>query len=187
MAPSLALVRLRDGHLVAEHRLKSDLRQLSIRHLSADARGRIALAMQWQGARTELPPLVGLWTPGDGLRTLSAPAAVQRSMRNYCGSVAFASDGRSFVVRRAAWQRSDRLARRRDVSTHHRACRRLGRGRAPRRGIRCCRWRGRRGHDESCRERIRAARPSPGHQVGQPYRPRLTRCLAGPLIFLPDR
>jgi hypothetical protein len=98
MAPSLALVKASDGELLAMHRVPEELHKLSIRHLAVNHQGVVAAAMQWQGPELETPPLVGIWSPGEGLRLTSAPAGMQRAMRNYCGSVAFAADGRHFIV-----------------------------------------------------------------------------------------
>jgi hypothetical protein len=98
MAPSLALVKASDGELLAMHRVSEELHKLSIRHLAINNQGVVAAAMQWQGPELDSPPLVGIWSPGEGLRLTSAPADMQRAMRNYCGSVAFAADGRNFIV-----------------------------------------------------------------------------------------
>lgn len=98
MTPSLALVRLADGALLARHEPDPALHQLSIRHLSASPAGDLAFAMQWQGDVLDQPPLVGVLRPSQRVRFLRAPDAVQAAMRNYCGSVAHAEDGGSFLV-----------------------------------------------------------------------------------------
>ena len=98
MAPSLALVRASDGELLSLHRTPKELHKLSIRHLAVNTQGVIAAVMQWQGPQLDSPPLVGIWHSRQELRLMSAPGDVQRVMRNYCGAVAFAADGRHFIV-----------------------------------------------------------------------------------------
>lgn len=98
MAPSLALVSASDGELLSLHRTPKELHKLSIRHLAVNRQGVIAAAMQWQGPQPGSPPLVGVWRSREELRLVSAPPEVQRAMRNYCGSVAFAADGLHFIV-----------------------------------------------------------------------------------------
>lgn len=101
MAPSLACVDRRDGALLAKLRLAPALNRLGIRHLAVGRGGAVALAMQYEGLRGDLVPLVAVHTPGPGggpgggaLRPLPAPPAALRAMRQYCGSVAFDSSGR---------------------------------------------------------------------------------------------
>lgn len=98
MAPSLALVDVGDGRLLADHRLPRELHQLSIRHLDVRGDGTVAIAMQHQGAPSERVPLVGLARPGKGITLLEAPPEVTGRMRNYCGSVAFDVAGEHFAV-----------------------------------------------------------------------------------------
>ena len=92
MAPSLAIVDTADGRLVRSTSLAAPLRLLSIRHLDTDRGGRIAVAMQHQGARTDPVPLIA-FERGGRLAPASAPAGVTRGMRGYAGSVSFDASG----------------------------------------------------------------------------------------------
>lgn len=97
MAPSLAYVDRRDGTLRGEFRLPPALHRLGIRHIAVGRDGPVAVAMQYEGPRGDVVPLVAVHTGGPGggaLRPLPAPPAVLRAMKQYCGSVAFDSSGR---------------------------------------------------------------------------------------------
>ena len=93
MAPSLAYVDRRDGALLGEYRLDAALNRLGIRHLAVGWNGAVAVAMQYEGPRGDLVPLVALHRNGD-LQFLDTPEAALRAMRQYCGSVAFDAGGR---------------------------------------------------------------------------------------------
>ena len=93
MAPSLAYVDRRDGARLGEYRLAPALHRLGIRHLAIGRDGTVAVAMQYEGPRGNLVPLVAVHR-GGVLRPLPAPPAVLRAMKQYCGSVAFDSSGR---------------------------------------------------------------------------------------------
>ena len=93
MSSSLAFVRRRDGALLGEYRLDAAYNRLGIRHLAVGRNGTVAAAMQYEGPRGDLVPLVALHREGR-LRLLPAPQAVLRAMKQYCGSVAFDSTGR---------------------------------------------------------------------------------------------
>ena len=97
MAPSLCYVDRRDGAPLGEFRLDSALHRLGIRHLAVGRNGLVAAAMQYEGPRDDLVPLVALHAGGP-LRLLSAPPAELRAMKQYCGSVAFDSSGRFIAV-----------------------------------------------------------------------------------------
>ena len=93
MAPSLSYVDRRDGAWLGEYRLAPALHRLGIRHLAIGRDGTVAVAMQYEGPRGDLVPLVAVHR-GGVLRPLPAPPAVLRAMKQYCGSVAFDSSGR---------------------------------------------------------------------------------------------
>lgn len=97
MQPSLTLIRIRDGALLAEYKPDPSLHQSSIRHVAANAAGDIAFVMQWEGDEREQPPLVGLLRR-QAVSFHAAPGTVQGAMRNYCGSVTYAANGKSFLV-----------------------------------------------------------------------------------------
>ena len=93
MTPSLCFVDRRRGALLGEYRLDAALNRLGIRHLAVGRNGTVAAAMQYEGPRGDIVPLVALHREGR-LRLLEAPGAVLRAMRQYCGSVAFDAGGR---------------------------------------------------------------------------------------------
>ena len=88
MRSFLSYVDRRDGTLLGEYRLAPSLHRLSIRHLAANQEGTVALAMQYEGPRRDLVPLVALHQGGQ-LCPLRATDAVLQAMKQYCGSVAF--------------------------------------------------------------------------------------------------
>ncbi|MEM1198786.1 MAG: DUF1513 domain-containing protein [Pseudomonadota bacterium] len=97
MAPSLVLVDSRDGTLRAEHAPPRELHKVSLRHLSANQHGQLFAAAQFEGVPEEAPPLLAS-LGADGLQFHAAPAAVQKSMKNYCGAVSFDATGRHIAV-----------------------------------------------------------------------------------------
>ena len=97
MAPSLCYVDRRDGTLLGACRLPPALHRLGIRHLAVGRGVVVAVAMQYEGPRGDLVPLVAVHRGGPGrgtLRPLPAPPAALRAMMQYCGGVAFDSSGR---------------------------------------------------------------------------------------------
>ena len=102
MAPSLCYVHRLDGRLLKERRLDPALHQLGIRHLAVSRDDTVAVAMQYEGHRGRLAPLLALDRAGAAadapLVPLSAAPAVWRAMKQYCGSVCFDSEGRVLAV-----------------------------------------------------------------------------------------
>jgi hypothetical protein len=96
MAPSLVFLDRRDGALIAQRRLPREFHQASIRHLSVAEDGRVAAAMQYQGPKGDLVPLLAVSERGGPLRMFKTPARAIRALRQYCGSVAF--DGSGAVI-----------------------------------------------------------------------------------------
>ncbi|MFB2553128.1 DUF1513 domain-containing protein [Ensifer soli] len=88
MEPSLSLVDTRTGALVETHGLPPELRQLSTRHLDLDADGRLWFACQYEGARNDLPPLVGTLRRGEAPAFVTLPDPVTESLANYVGAIA---------------------------------------------------------------------------------------------------
>lgn len=101
MAPSLAYLDVATGRLIRQVQPARELRQLSIRHITIDRRGRVAIAMQYEGPETDDVPLVA-WHGGPddpaGLRFLAIPPEQRRGLRQYCGSAAMSGDGRLLAV-----------------------------------------------------------------------------------------
>ena len=102
MAPSLCYVDRRDGRLLLERRLPASHHQLGIRHLAVSPDDTVAVAMQYEGPRGHLVPLVALHRAGAGgsapLLPLKGVPGVWRAMKQYCGSVCFDSSGRILAV-----------------------------------------------------------------------------------------
>ncbi len=89
MQPSLVYLDLRDGTLLEEVGLPPDLHQLSIRHLDVSPDGTVALAMQDEGPKGEVRPLVGTHRRGADITLFQEDAEALGAMRQYCGSIAF--------------------------------------------------------------------------------------------------
>ncbi|MEG3641468.1 DUF1513 domain-containing protein [Magnetococcus sp. PR-3] len=98
MQPSLVYLDTQTGHLLEQHHLDQDLHQNSIRHLAVGQGDRVCFVMQYQGSKRHHPPLVALHQRGEAIQLCSAPAAIQKQMRHYCGSVAADCTGRCFGV-----------------------------------------------------------------------------------------
>jgi hypothetical protein len=98
MQPSLAYMDSQTGKLLEQYFLPPDLHQNSIRHLALAPDGQVCCVMQYQGKLTEMPPLVGLHRRGESIQLLTAPQAIQKRMRNYCGSACVDSSGQVFAV-----------------------------------------------------------------------------------------
>lgn len=89
MQPSLVYLDLRDGALLEEVRLPPALHHLSIRHLDVSPDGTVALAMQDEGPKGEVRPLVGTHRRGADIMLFQEDAEAIGAMRQYCGSIAF--------------------------------------------------------------------------------------------------
>jgi len=98
MRPNLAYLDIGSGKLLHTHEPPAQWHQLSIRHIAVSPDDRVAIAMQYEGLPYKQPPLIALHQGDQALKLLSAPAKVQRRMKNYCGSVEFCTDGSRFAV-----------------------------------------------------------------------------------------
>ena len=100
MAPNLTYLELTTGRLQDSIAHGTGRRsKLSIRHLAAFPDGRVVVACQDQGARTDGLPLVGVHRPGSGrIEDLTAPPDVLVSLQGYCGSVSVDRGGRLAAV-----------------------------------------------------------------------------------------
>lgn len=86
MRPNLTLLDL-EGRVLAQQELPLELRQNSIRHLALTG-GKVAFAMQWEGDPAEAPPLLGLWTLGEGVELCEPKPEEAFVMQGYAGSIA---------------------------------------------------------------------------------------------------
>ena len=101
MAPSLCLVDRVTGELVQKLKLDPSFHQLSIRHLTINQDDVVVAAMQYEGYRGDLVPLVAVYDPrksNNQLNPLATPTDELRAMKQYCGSVCFDSEGKKIAV-----------------------------------------------------------------------------------------
>jgi hypothetical protein len=98
MAPALTYVDSQTGRLLEDHPMPAALHQNGIRHLTVTAADQVCFVTQYEGAKSDQPPLVGLHRRGESVRLLSAPADIQPRMTNYCGSVCTDASGQWFAV-----------------------------------------------------------------------------------------
>ncbi len=98
MTPSLAYVDMADGALRGAYRLPAELHRLSIRHLALGPGDRVALALQYEGPRQDLVPLVGLHGGEERIALPETPQGILRRMRNYGGGAAIDRGGRLLAV-----------------------------------------------------------------------------------------
>lgn len=100
MAPSLVYLDSRDGSLLTKVKPAAGLHQLSTRHIAIDRRGRVAVAMQYEGPADDDVPLVALHDPAGKpeFAYLPMPAPEQAALKQYCGSAAIDRTGRYLAV-----------------------------------------------------------------------------------------
>lgn len=101
MDPSLVYLDAADGRVIAQIRPEKELHQLSIRHIAIDSKGRVAIAMQYEGPEEDDVPLVALHDASSGaktLRYLAMPAEQRAALQQYCGSATVDSSGRYLAV-----------------------------------------------------------------------------------------
>lgn len=88
MEPSIVFVDTGSGELVEKHTLPADLSRLSTRHMDIGANGDVWIGCQYQGPKTDLPPLILRVRKGDGYKPVMLPDEAQTQLSNYIGSVA---------------------------------------------------------------------------------------------------
>jgi len=98
MESSLAYIEIKSGKLICVQKLPKELKLMSIRHISISPKDEIALAMQYQGPKRHLFPLVGFQKGSEEIILCSAPEKIIYHMKNYCGSVTFDSSGKFIAV-----------------------------------------------------------------------------------------
>lgn len=98
MKPSLAYIDGHSGELLEQQFLSDKLHKNSIRHLTVAPDDQVCCVMQYQGKRTEQPPLIGLHRRGEAIHLLRAPVDIQKRMRNYCGSACVDQPGKVYAV-----------------------------------------------------------------------------------------
>jgi hypothetical protein len=85
MQPNLAYLDIVTGKLLGTYQL--DNKYLSIRHLDVSKKGKVIAALQYQGLKTDLVPLVITHRGEEQLRYLHANKNIWRSMNQYTASV----------------------------------------------------------------------------------------------------
>jgi hypothetical protein len=98
MSPSLVYISIETGELLEQRKLPENLHKLSIRHIDINSNGITAIAMQYQGDKTDDVPLIALHQRGKTIKALWAPEYINRKLENYCGSVCFNTSGSIFAV-----------------------------------------------------------------------------------------
>lgn len=94
MKPSLVYINRETGELLEQHWLEDEFHQASIRHLDVNAKGKVVLAMQYEGEPFDEVPLLATHQRGEKLQMLAVPLSVQQQMKQYVGSVRFDKGGR---------------------------------------------------------------------------------------------
>ena len=97
MDPSIAFIDARDGHLIGQLRLASELRQLSVRHMVVDAQNRIWFGCQYRG-ENRTPQLVGYATLDGHIDLIELPPDALHSLRGYVGGLAISTDLSTIAV-----------------------------------------------------------------------------------------
>ncbi|MCY4050454.1 MAG: DUF1513 domain-containing protein [Gammaproteobacteria bacterium] len=98
MESSLCYINRENGKLLAKFSLTEQFRQLSIRHIDINSAGIVGIAMQYKGPSGNLVPLIGMHDGSRQIMLIDEPHSVIRSMKNYCGSIAFDSSGEVLAV-----------------------------------------------------------------------------------------
>jgi len=98
MRPSIVRVDSETGDLLEEAVLDPALNRLSMRHMTFDGAGNVWFGCQWEGARSERPPLVGRIGRDGAARLMNFPDAIAPLARNYIGSVVASRDGSTIAT-----------------------------------------------------------------------------------------
>lgn len=96
MQPSLVFLDIKTGDLIEKHTLPEKMNRLSIRHLAAIGDNGVIFGCQFEGAKSDAPPLAGRCDIGKGI-TLWA-AVPDNALANYVGSVAVTKDGKYAAI-----------------------------------------------------------------------------------------
>lgn len=92
MSPSVVFLDVKTGDLLAEHRLDKSLHQLSLRHMALDGAGRAWVGGQFEGSKTDTPPLVAVISRDEAPVLLDLPGKLVGQLENYIGSVTATTD-----------------------------------------------------------------------------------------------
>lgn len=95
MRPNLSYLS-EEGDLLEQAALPDEMHKNSIRHIDADASGRVAIALQWQGNPLQKVPLMATHRRGETILLHDHPATVK--LKQYAGSIAISGDGAQIAV-----------------------------------------------------------------------------------------
>ncbi len=98
MHSNLSYINLATSEITEQVMLDAEYAQLSIRHIAVDDSSRVLIAMQYQGERTALVPLVALHQRGEPLDYLAIPETDFFQLQQYCGSACFDRTGSVVAV-----------------------------------------------------------------------------------------
>ncbi len=98
MKPNLAYFNVSNKQLLGRYSLSKHLHQLSIRHISVGIDDTVSIAMQFQGAKNQHPPLLAQHKANGEISLLKAPGLLQKQMKNYCGSICHDPSGQYFAL-----------------------------------------------------------------------------------------
>lgn len=96
MQPSLVFIDSRTGDLITRHEIDPALHKLSIRHICADAHGRVWFGGQWEDAIETSPELVGRASRDEPIKFASSSEPMGPMLKGYIGSVS--ATGRGEIV-----------------------------------------------------------------------------------------
>lgn len=93
MTPSVTFIDTASGDLLSKQSLGSELHQLSLRHMSFDGTGDVWVGGQYQGDKSETPPLMVHLGQDTAATALEMPQDVTQGLQNYVGSVEMNKSG----------------------------------------------------------------------------------------------
>ena len=96
MQPSLVFLNIKTGDLIEKHALPKNMTRLSIRHLAATPDNGVIFGCQFEGPKSETPPLAGRCDMGEGIKLWSPVPG--NLLANYIGSVAVSKDGKHAAI-----------------------------------------------------------------------------------------
>ncbi|MEQ8896787.1 MAG: DUF1513 domain-containing protein [Roseovarius sp.] len=97
MRPNLSYVTF-DGALADQVEPPEEWHKASMRHIAVRDDGLVAVACQWQGAMTEVPPLLATHGRGGPLEFQALGPGAEHELQGYLGSVAFSGSGEEIAV-----------------------------------------------------------------------------------------
>lgn len=98
MKPNLSWIDPNNGALIAQHKLPSDLHQVSLRHLAKGSGKTIWVGAQYQGISQAEVPLLMFAGPDTELQMPTLPPNALRALSNYVGSVVTSDNGQTVVA-----------------------------------------------------------------------------------------